>query len=195
MWCSTVKHMPTTRCWDLDQWQVGSLQFRWQSVSQETSVCILMGRGSPTYLCVPTERCADLVQLSRLHLERQLIQSWRRLAGDCILANSSTTNSIICSMLVSVSSLTLLCPPLPILVFHRSPFTSVSGIFRVAGSLKYALVYFLHKLLVLFIILSVHWGLFFPPAITFPLQKTKFLAVKEKCSIFWFFVSSWVCRF
>lgn len=121
------------------------------------------GPGPPTYLCVPTEHRADLVQLSWLHLERQLIQSWRRLAGDCILANSSTTNSIICSMLVFASSLTLLCLPLPILVFHRSPFTSVSGIFRVARSLKYAPGLFSPQITSAFHYFERSLGLIFPP--------------------------------
>lgn len=158
-------------------WEFCSLNGK--SVSQETSVCTLMGRAPPTCLCVPTERRADLVQLSWLHLERRLIQSWRRLAGDCILANSSTTNSIIRSMLVFASSLTLPCPPLPILVSHRSPFTSVSGIFRVARSLKYALSLFSSQITSAFHYFERSLGLIPPPLpqITFPLRKTKFLAV------------------
>lgn len=68
------------------------------------------GLGPPP--CVYLQSCADLPQLSQLHLDRQLIQSWRRLTGDCILSNSSTSNSIISSMLVFVP------PSLPFLSLH-----------------------------------------------------------------------------
>lgn len=61
------------------------------------------GPSPPHLLCVYLQSRADLAQLSQLHLDRQLIQSWRRLTGDCILSNSTTTNSIIFSMLVFVS--------------------------------------------------------------------------------------------
>lgn len=53
--------------------------------------------------CVYPQRHAHLAQLSQLSLGGRLIQSWRRLTGDCILSNSSTTNSIILLVLFSVS--------------------------------------------------------------------------------------------
>lgn len=62
------------------------------------------GTNAATYQCVPAEQRGYLLQLSGVHLERQLIQGgegcWRRLASSLI---PPATNSIICSVLVSVS--------------------------------------------------------------------------------------------
>lgn len=83
--------------------------------------------------CVYLQRRAHLAQLSQLSLGRQLIQSWRRLTGDCILSNSSTTNSIILPVLFFVSPS---LPPLPLSVPlpHCFEFTSMAKIFMVAFS-------------------------------------------------------------
>lgn len=156
-----VESVPTTTaCLDSDQWQAKCLQFRWQSVSQETSGCTLMGLPRP--ICVYLQSRADLVQLSQLHLDRQLIQSWRRLTGDCILSNSSTTNSIIFSMLVFVSlPLPLLYLSLPILVLHCSFYPQVYHRYlqlHTQNKNNHPSVYSHHRIIKLFITLRSHWG-------------------------------------
>lgn len=116
--------------------------------------------GLPWPICVYLQSRADLVQLSQLHLDRQLIQSWRRLTGDCILSNSSTTNSIIFSMLVFVSlPLPLLYLSLPILVFHCSFYSQVYQIYSQLHTQKnHPSVYSHHRIIKLFITLRSHWG-------------------------------------
>lgn len=96
----TSRNSSHRMCLDLDHWRAKSLQLTWESVRNEE--CVFVFVCIPP-LCVYLQSRADLTQLSQLHLDRQLIQSWRRLTGDDILSNSSTTNSIISSMLISVS--------------------------------------------------------------------------------------------
>lgn len=91
-----------TRCvygsmwFDWDRWGA----FRWICPWEGASVLV---DGLILTFCVYLQRRAHLAQLSQLSLGRQLIESWRTLTGDCILSNSSTTNSIILPVLFFVS--------------------------------------------------------------------------------------------
>lgn len=90
LWC--LVHTRHTPMWfDWDWWRT----FRW--------ICQCAVDGLLLTFCVYLQRHAHLAQLSQLSLGRQLIQSWRRLTGDCILSNSSSTNSIILPVLFFVS--------------------------------------------------------------------------------------------
>lgn len=87
--CSHSTHTPMWFDWDW--WRT----FRW--------ICQCAVDGLILTFCVYLQRHAHLAQLSQLSLGRQLIQSWRRLTGDCILSNSSSANSIILPVLFFVS--------------------------------------------------------------------------------------------
>lgn len=96
-----------------------SLQLRWPICEAPT------GSNAANYLRVPAERRGYLLQLSGVHLERQLVQGgerwWRRLASSLIPA---ATNSIICSVLVSFAFSISLHPSPPTspfqFVFHTN---------------------------------------------------------------------------
>lgn len=123
-----------------------SLQFRWPICEAPAGI------KAAAYVCVPAERSGYLLQLSGVHLERQLIQGgverrrgWRRLASSLI---PLATNSIICSLLVSVSLSPSLSPS------SRGPPTSPSHF------LFYTICCFFSWEILLFFILYNHVSYF-----------------------------------